>query len=208
MHQPQRRTGLHALAQFHPPALPIGRELARAPSRAYRVALHTSGRGDGALRRHRVSLPATSYFLTLCTVNRTTGLTRDDVAPAIGAEITAIETDGHWMRRAAVLMPDHLHLFVRLTGDLRLARRVARLKSKTRSSLLARDILWQPNFYEHRLRPADSVEDVVRYIFLNPDRADLIPIAVAYRWFALGADEESWFQPGTNHGSPFPEWLR
>ena len=170
--------------------------------------MHTPGRGDGALRRYRVSLPATTHFLTLNTVNRTAGLTCDDVAPAICAEITAIETDGHWLRRAAVVMPDHLHVFVRLTGGLPIARCVARLKSNTRSSLLARDISWQPNFYEHRLRPDDSVEDVVRYIFLNPYRADLIPIAVGYRWFALGAEEESWFKPGTDHGSPFPEWLR
>ena len=170
--------------------------------------MHTPGRGNGALRRYRVSLPATTHFLTLNTVNRTAGLTCEDVAPAICAEITAIATDGYWPCRAAVVMPDHLHVFVRLTGGLPIARCVARLKSNTRSSLLARDISWQPNFYEHRLRPADSVEDVVRYIFLNPYRADLIPIAVGYRWFALGAEEESWFKPGTDHGSPFPAWLR
>ena len=96
--------------------------------------MHTPGRGNGALRRYRVSLPATTHFLTLNTVNRTAGLTCDDVAPAICAEITAIATDGHWLRRAAVVMPDHLHVFVRLTGGLPIARCVARLKSNTRSS--------------------------------------------------------------------------
>ncbi len=57
--------------------------------------MHTPGRGDGALRRYRVSLPGTSYFLTLCTENRTAGLTRENVAAAVRAEISAIESDGH-----------------------------------------------------------------------------------------------------------------
>jgi putative transposase len=170
--------------------------------------MHTPGRGDGALRRYRVSLPATAYFLTLCTEARSAGLTNDDTALANRAEITAIETDGHWTHRACVVMPDHLHLLVRLTGDLPLARCVARLKSKTRPALLAHDISWQPNFYEHRLRPADAVEDVVRYVFINPYRANLVPIPAPYRWFWLGAEEERWFKPGTDQGRPFPEWLR
>ena len=102
--------------------------------------MHTAGRGEGALRRYRVSISETSYFLTLCTENRTEGVTHDDVASAIRAEITSLETDGHWSQRAGVLMPDHLHLLVKLTGNLSIARCVARLKTKTRAALLARGL--------------------------------------------------------------------
>ena len=170
--------------------------------------MHTPGRGDGALRRYRVSLPETSFFLTLCTEARIEGLTRDNIATAIRTELSAIESDGHWIQRAGVLKPDHLHVLVRLTGELPIARCVARLKSKTRQLLLVHRIFWQPNFYEHRLRPDDSVEDVVRYIFLNPFRPGVAASNSNYRWFWLGAEEAAWFTPGTDNGKPFPEWLR
>ena len=170
--------------------------------------MHTAGRGDGALRRYRVSLPNTSYFLTICTNARKEGLTRDAVATVISAEISAIAAAGHWTQRAGVLMPDHLHLLVRLTGGLPIARCVARLKAKTRPALQTEGLAWQPNFYEHRLRPDDTVETVVRYIFLNPYRGGVASGDTPNRWFWLGTDEEIWFKPETNDSRPDPDWLR
>jgi putative transposase len=116
--------------------------------------MHARGRGEGALRRYRVSLSETSYFLTLCTAERVDVLTREESAKAIRAEIAALETAGHWIQRAGVLMPDHLHLLVRLTGDLPVERCVARLKAKTCPALVVHNLAWQPNFYDHRLRPS------------------------------------------------------
>jgi REP element-mobilizing transposase RayT len=186
----------------------VGSELARAPPDLHFWSMHTPGRGEGALRRYRISLPETSYFLTLCTENRAEGLTCGNVAPTICAEIASLETDCHWTQRAGVLMPDHLHLFIRLTGKLSIARCVARLKAKTRLALHAQSLSWQTNFYEHRLRPADAVEDVLRYIFLNPYRGGVAKTNGPYRWFWLGTEEEAWFKPVTDRGRPFPEWLR
>jgi REP element-mobilizing transposase RayT len=170
--------------------------------------MHTPGRGDGALRRFRVALPETSYFLTFCTAGRAHGLTAVALATALRGEVSAIEADGHWVLRAGVFMPNHLHLLVRVVGRLPIARCVARFKTKTRSALLAHELGWQPNFYEHRLRPDDRVEDVVGYIFLNPYHGGVVSPGAAYPWFWLGVEEDVWFSPGTDHGRPFPEWLR
>jgi REP element-mobilizing transposase RayT len=104
-------------------------------------------------------------------------------------------------------MPNHLHLFVRLSGQLLLSRCVARAKAKTKSSLEAEGLSWQTNFYEHRLRPDDSAADVIRYLFLNPFRAGITPQGQRYRWFWLGAPEVEWFEPATDLGRPFPAWL-
>jgi len=103
-------------------------------------------------------------------------------------------------------MPDHLHLFIRLSGGLPLSRCIARFKTKTNPAL--RGVGWQANFHEHRLRPDDSVESVLRYIFLNPYRENLVPKEEAYPWFWLGREEASWFTALTGDGLPFPEWLR
>jgi REP element-mobilizing transposase RayT len=186
----------------------VGRELARASWLDHPGVMHTPGKGEGALRRYRVSLPGTSYFLTLCADNRTKRLTCNELATAIRSEISAIESDGHWVQCAGVIMPDHLHLLIRLIGDLGVSRCVARLKAKTRSLLLTQGVAWQPNFYEHRLRPDDSIEDVLRYIFHNPYQDGVTFIDKRYPWFWLGPEEDTWFKPGTDNGRPFPEWLR
>jgi putative transposase len=170
--------------------------------------MSTARRGDEALRRHRISQSGTSYFLTLCSAQRREGLTHAHLPGFIRAELTAIEADGHWKLRAGVLMPDHLHLLVCLTGQLPLGRCVARLKAKTKPALQAEDLRWQGNFYEHRLCPNESVEDVVRYLFLNPHRENRIANGESYPWFWLGHDEAAWFVAGTDRGRPFPEWLR
>jgi hypothetical protein len=45
-------------------------------------------------------------------------------------------------------------------------------------------------------------------MFLNPYRSSLIPTKALYSWFWLGAEEKVWFEPCTDNGLPFPEWLR
>lgn len=164
-------------------------------------------RGYEALRRYRASLPHTNYFVTLCTRDRKQGLNRPEIAPAIQAEIAAIEEAGHWSLRAATIMPDHLHLLITLHDKLSLGRTIARLKTKTRAALIPTNLEWQGNYYEHLLRPNEHVESVIRYIHLNPYRADLIDSSAVYPWFWLGLAESVWFRPLTDDGKPFPEWL-
>lgn len=105
-------------------------------------------------------------------------------------------------------MPDHLHLLVRLTGKLPVARCIARLKTKTRPALLAKGLSWQTNFFEHRLRNDDLVDDVLRYIFLNPYRSGVAKFNVPYPWFWLCQADAARFKSGADNGLPFPEWLQ
>lgn len=165
-------------------------------------------RGHEALRRHRVSSVGTSHFLTLCCEARAPVLTAPATAPAIRDEIAAIEIDRHWTVRGAVIMPDHVHLFLTLGAALPLGKVVARLKSKTRHALAAQGAKWQDNYFEHRLRPDDSVEGVLRYLHLNPYRASLPPREEVYPHFWLGEEERTWFAPPLDDHRPFAEWLR
>jgi putative transposase len=176
--------------------------------RTHLIAVHTPGRGDGALRRHRVSVPAASYFLTLCATTRRADRIRVEVASAIVAELSAIERDEHWVQRAGVLMPDHLHLFVRLNGGLALSRCVARLKARTRIALSTKGWVWQPNYYEHRLRPGEPVAAVIRYLYLNPYRAGLLRSGESYPWYWLGREEAAWFEGDASGVEREPDWLR
>lgn len=125
----------------------------------------------------------------------------------IRVEIGNIERDGHWLIHGAVIMPDHIHLLFTLSDHLPLARVIARLKAKTKAALEAARLGWQGNYYEHRLRPDETIETVIRYIYLNPYRAGLVAKQASYSGFWLGEQEKTWFMPTLDDGRPFPEWL-
>ena len=152
-------------------------------------------------------MPHARYFVTLATIDRRSGLSEPSVATKLKHEITAIEQSDAWSIHAAVIMPDHLHLLFTLQERLTLGQTIARLKSKTRTLLDSSAMHWQGNYYEHRLRPDDPLVPVIRYLFLNPYRAKLLRPDQTYPWFWLGEAETEWFQPMTDDGSPFPEWL-
>jgi len=104
-------------------------------------------------------------------------------------------------------MPDHLHMLGAITNRLTLGQIVGRLKAKTNPALRMRGLSWQGNYYEHRMRPDDPIEDVIRYLYLNPYRARLISLDDPYPWFWLGERETRWFKPGPGLDRPLPEWL-
>jgi REP element-mobilizing transposase RayT len=166
--------------------------------------------GDGyeALRRFRVSLPHTDYFLTMGTAVRKPGLTLPAIAETVRDEILSGELNGDWTLRGAVIMPDHLHLLATLHNQLSLDRIIARFKAKTRLALASSGLRWQPNYYEHRLRNTDAIEPVLLYIFLNPYRANLLRPRDTYPWFWMGAQDATWFKPRLDDGKPFVDWLR
>ena len=164
-------------------------------------------RGYEALRRHRLSIPEATYFLTLCTQDRVPGLNSRAVAAALRAEILDIERAGYWTIRGAVIMPDHLHLLLTLRDRLPLGRAIARLKSKSKPALFVAGLKWQGNYYEHRLRDGDSRESVLLYLFLNPHRAGLVSLSENYSLFWLGDEENAWFKTQLDDGKPFPDWL-
>lgn len=118
-----------------------------------------------------------------------------------------MHADGSWFLRCATIMPDHVHLFFTLGERLTLSQSIARLKARTRL-LLPSSIRWQDNFYDHQLRPSDSAESVIRYIFQNPYRAGLLASPAIWPFFHCQADDWSWFAPLTDTGQPVPEWLQ
>src|SRR4029077_621590 len=87
---------------------------------------------------------------------------------------------------AACLMPDHLHLACR-PGAIGLTRWIGAMKSlSTRASWSARwrGVLWQPSFYDRRIRDAE-VEQTLKYIVRNPVIAGLCDAVEDWPWSAV-----------------------
>jgi REP element-mobilizing transposase RayT len=130
------------------------------------------------------------------------------IAQKLLAEACRIAADGYRRLRCATVMPDHVHLFFTLGVVLSLSKVVARLKVKTRTQLAQLGVDWQKNFYDHRLRESDNVEDVIRYIHLNPYRKGLVREAEVWPFFSCDPGDWEWYRQTNDNGSPVPEWLR
>ncbi len=76
-----------------------------------------------------------------------------------------------------VIMPDHIHFFIRLASEYKLGATVGFLK-KALSLVLKENghamPHWQPGFFDHMLRSASSCSEKREYVYQNPVRAGLV----------------------------------
>jgi REP element-mobilizing transposase RayT len=75
-----------------------------------------------------------------------------------------------------VIMPDHVHLFVRGGRDFTLSPWIGGLK-RAISVALRSQRLWQPGFFDHILRSEESYAEKWNYVRDNPVRAGLVETA-------------------------------
>ena len=127
------------------------------------------------LRIGRISARDAGYFVTLVTALR--GSHFNDPASRAKALvwIDKFADDEAGTVKAAVVMPDHVHVLMELKGPLTIGRWVARLKSAIKRDF-GESFRWQRDFWERRVRPHEGWEDYGLYLFLNPYRAGLISV--------------------------------
>jgi hypothetical protein len=103
-------------------------------------------------------------------------------------------------------MPDHVHVLFELGEKLSVGRCVARWKSEARR-LAGYAGEWRRDFWEHRLRDGEEIEDYGFYIFLNPYRAGLIDHHLTWPWW-WPPDPRAFRFIGVlkENGAPQPEW--
>lgn len=163
-------------------------------------------RGYRALRKGRYSKAHLQYFLTLCST--ACSLDKENCADQIRSTLLSLEKDHSIELISYVVMPDHLHLLFRLGDRLSLGQVIGRLKAQTRAALNGTGNCWQDSFYDHAIRPDDSIEAVLRYIYLNPCKANLVSTDDDWPHYFCRDDVWRWFSSATRNGKPFPEWLR
>jgi putative transposase len=123
------------------------------------------------------------FFVTFCTRNRKR-ISSLDRAQAALQEYgrVAIEQFNVGLGRY-VIMPDHVHFFVRGDSNFRLSLWVSGLKRSISVALLKEAqatlplqgrSLWQPGFFDHILRSDESYAEKWNYVRDNPVRAGLV----------------------------------
>jgi REP element-mobilizing transposase RayT len=74
-------------------------------------------------------------------------------------------------------MPDHLHLFVRITGNRALGIWIRGLKRAVGAALNHSSVsgeYWQPGFFDHVIRHTESYAEKWLYVRDNPVRQKLV----------------------------------
>ena len=120
------------------------------------------------------------YFVTFCRHERQRFLAKDEVHTAFvvfakRAEKASIVAVGRY-----VIMPDHIHLFVRGDYNFRLGPWIGALKQAlARAAKLSRAKrqIWEEGFFDHVLRSEESYSQKWNYVRENPVRAGLVSSA-------------------------------
>jgi putative transposase len=81
-----------------------------------------------------------------------------------------------------VIMPDHVHLFVRGGPDFILAQWVRMLKRKLSKAVTSRLPHWQSGFFDHLIRHSESYAEKWQYVCENPVRIGLVAAAEEWPW--------------------------
>ena len=124
------------------------------------------------------------YFVTFNTQHRRPLLARQEIFDAFVAYARKNEMDGRAVGRF-VIMPDHIHLFVRIGPDSRLNDFVRLLKqalTKELKSLGETGDFWQPGFFDRLLRHSESYSEKWNYVRENPVRAGLVKFSEDWQW--------------------------
>ena len=117
------------------------------------------------------------YFITFCTHQRKPFLACDEVHAAFAVFAKRAETSFNVAVGRYVIMPDHIHLFVRGADDFRLGHWIALPKQvlgKAAKLPRAKAHLWQEGFFDHVLRSNEGYAQKWNYVRENPVRAGLV----------------------------------
>ena len=125
------------------------------------------------------SYGAPLFFVTICTLHRRKIPSLEAAHNALLLYGTRATQEFNVALGRYVIMPDHLHLFVRGDQSFVLATWVKGLKRAILKGVFTKSqtSFWQPGFFDHLLRTAESYAQKWEYVRQNPVRAGLVKFA-------------------------------
>jgi REP element-mobilizing transposase RayT len=121
------------------------------------------------------------YFVTFNTHKRQKLLDNACVHDALIRFARAGELRGVGLGRY-VIMPDHVHLFVRGSLDFSLRQWVRILKRGLSQAMSSAPPHWQQGFFDHLIRHSESYAEKSEYVRQNPVRAGLVANPDEWPW--------------------------
>lgn len=113
------------------------------------------------------------YFITFCTFDRKPLLNNRPVHEAFSNFARQAATRGAVFGRY-VIMPDHIHCFIRIAPTLEIGTTIRLLKRSLSAAIETPSPHWQPGFFDHVIRRSKSYSEKWTYVVQNPVRAGLV----------------------------------
>jgi putative transposase len=117
------------------------------------------------------------FFITFCTHHRRRLLASDAMHKAFITFATKAYSDHNIAVGRYVIMPDHVHFFVRGPDDFQLGPWVGMLKQDLAKQIEdsgTTSMIWQRGFFDHVLRSDESYVQKWNYVRENPVRSGLV----------------------------------
>ena len=170
---------------------------------------------EASLRKGRFSESGSFYAVTKCILNREKLLISNPSSPVDSSNISDIvvsslkylhekETIDCW---GYVIMPDHLHMILRLSGSQSISEVLSSFSKHTSRKInkgLGRSgRLWEKGFYERKIRSEDELSNQLGYSRENPvrkgyveDARDWLCCELYPDWYQLSSMPEGSRDPG------------
>jgi REP element-mobilizing transposase RayT len=120
------------------------------------------------------------FFVTIgCSPRGLNQLCSEAVSAAIWESVEFRQQRGDWGVHLWLLMPDHLHALISFPKDHNLSKTMSNWKE-----IIAKKtgVHWQRDFFDHRLRSAQELQDKANYICRNPVRKGLVSRAEDWKF--------------------------
>ncbi len=121
------------------------------------------------------------FFVTFNTAHRKKLLANATLHDSFVEFARAGESHGVGVGRY-VILPDHVHLFVRGDRSFVLSQWVRMLKRKLSTAISAEPPHWQHGFFDHPIRHSESYAAKWEYVRQNPVRAGLVATPEEWPW--------------------------
>jgi REP element-mobilizing transposase RayT len=140
--------------------------------------------GFGAKLHHEippwVESGARFHIRIRCHQDSPTPLTSPEVAQGIMKSAIFYETKLIWYVALLLLMPDHLHAILSFAPGRTMSRAIGDWKRYATRSF---GVIWQENYFDHRLRDEDQFSLKYHYILQNPIAAGLCKDPSKWPWW-------------------------
>ena len=112
------------------------------------------------------------FFITVCCRHRhINSLAKPEIADKIRESLFYRQSLRQWWMICALVMPDHFHALFAFGQGFDMKKVIADWKRfHTRHS----NIEWQEDFFDHRIRSNESLDEKIEYIRHNPVRQGLV----------------------------------
>ena len=139
------------------------------------------------LRKGRVSIQDTYYYIIICTPQRQKILMDRTIASITSKTFDWLETENRQQWVCILVMPDHVHPIIKLGPGQMLAQvlhSMTRFTAREINKHLSRiGSLWQKGYTDWGIRDETVLNKTIRYCYANPVRAGIVASSRDYPYW-------------------------